>query len=98
MLGFGFALDLGYTIAIPAVLFGLGGGYADKYYGTSPYLLLSGLLFAFVVSFTIVFRKVREIMARMPKVQPKPKTHETIDNESAHEQEALHSLFRPPHH
>ena len=30
ILGFGFALDLGYTIAIPAVGFGLGGGYLDK--------------------------------------------------------------------
>ena len=94
LLGFGFALDLGYTIAIPAVLFGLGGGYLDKMQGTSPLFLLLGIFFAFVISFTIVWRKVKEIMDRMPKPLPKKKK-DPVDADIAREQEALHDLFRP---
>jgi len=95
LLGFGFAFDLGYTIAIPAVVFGLAGGYADKYLQTSPLFLLLGLLFAFIASFTIIARKVRVILARMPKTLPKKKKHD-VDAETAKEQEAIHDLFRPP--
>ncbi len=95
MLGFGFALDLGYTIAIPAVLFGLLGGYLDKRMGSSPLYLFLCLGFAFFISFMIVWRKVKEIMARMPKVLPKKKV-KPVDEDIAREQEALHDLFRPP--
>ncbi len=77
------------------MLFGLGGGYLDKTQGTSPLFLLLGLLFAFVISFTIVWRKVKEIMARMPKPLPKKKK-EPVEEDIAREQEALHDLFRPP--
>jgi F0F1-type ATP synthase assembly protein I len=94
ILGFGFALDLGYTIAIPAVFLGFGGGYLDKMMNSSPLYLLLGLLLAFVISFTIVWRKVKLIMARMPKVLPK--RNPEIDVKTATEQEALHDLFRPP--
>jgi F0F1-type ATP synthase assembly protein I len=95
ILGFGFALDLGYTIAIPAVLFGVLGGYLDKTYHTSPLYLLGGIFLAFVLSFTIIFRKVKVILARMPKVLPKKKVV-SVDDETAREQEAIHDLFRPP--
>ena len=95
MLGFGFALDLGYTMAIPAVLFGLLGRYLDKVFGTAPILFLTLLFFAFLMSFIIVFRKVREIMARMPKVLPKKKIV-PADADAVREQEAIHDLFRPP--
>jgi F0F1-type ATP synthase assembly protein I len=95
VLGFGFAWDLGYTIAIPAVIFGFAGGYLDKYMQSSPLYLLLGLGIAFISSFVIVARKVREIMARMPKVLPKKKKMD-IDSEAAREQEAIHDLFRPP--
>jgi F0F1-type ATP synthase assembly protein I len=95
MLGFEFAWDLGYTIAIPAVVMGFAGGYLDKYMHSSPLFLLLGLLIAFAASFTIVARKVRAIMARMPKSLPK-KIKSDIEPEAAREQEALHDLFRPP--
>lgn len=95
MLGFGFALDLGYTIAIPAVLFGLIGRYVDKYLDSSPVCLLLGLFLAFALSFSIIFIKVKEIMARMPKVLPRKKKVQ-IDSVAAKEQEAIHDLFRPP--
>ncbi len=56
------AWNLGYIIAIPAFLFGFGGAYADKYWGTSPLLLLLGMGCAILLSFFGVKRKVEEII------------------------------------
>lgn len=55
------AWNLGYIIALPAALFGFGGAYADKYLGTSPWLLLMGFTLALLLSAIGVYRKVREI-------------------------------------
>ncbi len=95
ILGIGFAWELGYTIAIPAVLFGIGGGYIDVYMDSSPLYLLSGLAFAFILSFTVIARKVQFILRRMPKTLPKKKKHD-VAPEVVRQQEALHDLFRPP--
>lgn len=95
ILGIGFAWELGYTIAIPAVLFGLAGGYADKHLQTSPLFLLLGLALAFVTSFISIAKKVKFILARLPKPLPKKKKH-SIEPDIVKEQEALHDLFRPP--
>lgn len=95
VLGFAFAWDLGYTIAIPAVVFGLGGGYLDRHFNSSPAFLLLGLFIAFVTSFIVVARKVKAILARMPKTLPKKKK-QSIPVDVALEQSALHDLFRPP--
>jgi hypothetical protein len=54
----GFAWELGYSIAIPLVLFALGGRYLDKKLGTSPWLLLGGLALAIVLTSIIVYYKV----------------------------------------
>lgn len=94
ILGIGFAWDLGFTIAVPAILFGFAGGYADKYFGSSPLLLFAGIGLAFITSAIIIARKLRDILNRLPKVLPKKK--DPIDIESAKEQELLHELFRPP--
>ena len=93
-LGLQFALDLGVTIALPAVLFGFIGRYIDKQLGSAHVFLFLGMGTAFVLSFIIIFRKLKVIMARMPKVVPKKK--EKVDPELAKEQEILHDLFRPP--
>lgn len=95
ILGLGFAWELGYTIAVPAVLLGLGGGWLDKnVFGTSPLFLLVGLMVAFVISFSIVAQKLRVIAAKMPKDLPKKK--KTVDPIFNAEEQALHELFRPP--
>ncbi len=97
ILGIGFAWELGYTIAVPAVVFGLGGGWLDKnVFDTSPLFLLLGLGFAFVISFLIISDKLRMIAKRMPKDLPKKKKEPPVDAEHAREQELLHDLFRPP--
>ena len=55
------AWELGYLIALPAFAFGFGGAYVDKYYGTSPFGVVIGLLLAMVLSGVGVWRKVKEI-------------------------------------
>lgn len=97
ILGIGFAWELGYTIAVPALLLGLGGGYLDKnIFGTSPLFLLAGLLLSFVISFSIIASKIRKITQRMPKALPGRKKEKSPDSEAAREQQILHDLFRPP--
>lgn len=95
LIGLGFAWELGYTIAVPAVLFGFLGRMADKAWNTGPLMLFAGIALAFVLSAIIIFRRLREILARLPKVLPKKKP-EAPDAEASAEQEALHELFRPP--
>lgn len=55
------AFELGYLIAIPIVLFGLGGRFLDRWLGTSPWLLLAGIVLAIVLSGIGVSRKIRAI-------------------------------------
>ncbi|MDP3770864.1 MAG: AtpZ/AtpI family protein [bacterium] len=55
------AFELGYLIAIPIVLLGLGGRFLDRWLGTSPWLLLAGVLLAIVLSSIGIARKIRTI-------------------------------------
>lgn len=55
------AWNFGYIIAIPAVLFGFGGAYLDKLYGTSPLLILIGLGVALALSSLGIWRLVKQI-------------------------------------
>lgn len=98
-LGVEFAMELGSLIAVPAVVFGLVGRLIDKQLGDSHLFFFLGLVLAFAGSFTAIFRKIKVITDRMPKVVPKKKTKENkeeADPEIAKEQEILHELFRPP--
>lgn len=55
------AFELGYLIAVPIVLLGLGGRFLDRWIGTSPWFLLVGVLLAIVLSSIGVSRKIRAI-------------------------------------
>ena len=57
-----FAAELGYTIAIPIVIFALVGRLADKSFHTAPWLLLAGILISMFISSWLIYRKVKEIM------------------------------------
>lgn len=59
----GLAWQLGYTIAIPLVVLALLGRFADKYWHTSPWLLLVGIFLSLGVSTFAVYRKTMKIMA-----------------------------------
>jgi F0F1-type ATP synthase assembly protein I len=58
----GFAWELGYSIAIPLVVFTLGGRLLDKKLGTSPWLLLIGLGISIFVTFFIVYKKLMTVI------------------------------------
>ena len=56
------AWHLGYIIAIPAVLFGFGGAYLDRTWGTSPLFILSGFALAAILSSWGVLNKIKKIL------------------------------------
>ncbi|NMC87441.1 MAG: AtpZ/AtpI family protein [Candidatus Moranbacteria bacterium] len=68
----GFAWELGYSIAIPLVIFTLGGRLLDKKFGTSPWLLLIGLFLSIIVTFYIVYKKLMDIIRSEERME-KPK-------------------------
>jgi F0F1-type ATP synthase assembly protein I len=63
----GFAWELGYSIIIPLVLFALGGRYLDKKLGTSPWLLISGMVISIVFTSIIVYKKVITVISNINK-------------------------------
>ncbi len=61
------AWNFGYIIAIPAALFGFGGAYLDKLWGTSPLCILIGFAIALGLSGLGIWRMVKEIVAGRTK-------------------------------
>ena len=55
------AWNFGYIIAIPAVLFGFGGAWLDRRFGTSPVFLLIGFALALAISGMGIWRMVKQI-------------------------------------
>jgi len=53
--------EMGYTIAIPIVIFALGGRYLDRKLNSSPLFLLVGIFFALVSTGFLVYRKIKKI-------------------------------------
>ena len=56
------AWQLGYTIAIPLVVLALVGRLLDKRFGTSPWLLLTGIFLSLIVSTFAVYYKTVKIL------------------------------------
>jgi F0F1-type ATP synthase assembly protein I len=56
------AWQLGYSMAIPLVVLALLGRFADKKFGTSPWLLLAGIMLSLVVSTIAVYRRTIKIL------------------------------------
>jgi len=56
------AWGLGFDIAVPLVVFALVGRLLDKSLGTSPWLLLLGIVLAIISSTYIIYRKVSRII------------------------------------
>ena len=54
------SLEIGFTIAIPIVALALLGRMADKYFDTTPLLLLAGILLSIFISIFLIYRKVRK--------------------------------------
>jgi len=62
MLSLRLAWNLGFIIAVPVVVFGFGGAYLDKHFGTTPIFVITGFTLAIVLSGIGVWRKVKEIL------------------------------------
>ena len=58
---FGLVFELGYIIAIPAVLFAVGGRMLDYRFGSSPVFLLVGIFVAVLLSLYSVYIKIKNI-------------------------------------
>jgi F0F1-type ATP synthase assembly protein I len=56
------AWEMGYLIAIPVLVLGIGGAYLDKYLATSPLFILSGFALAMLFSSVSVYRRVRAVL------------------------------------
>lgn len=61
---FGFAWEMGYTMAIPLVLLALGGRLLDRYLQTSPIFLLIGIVISIIVSSILLGFKAAQIIGR----------------------------------
>lgn len=58
------AFELGYTIAVPLIVFALGGRWLDKKLGTSPFLLLFGILLSIGITSYLVYKKTLDIIGK----------------------------------
>jgi len=58
----GLAWELGYTIAIPIVVFALAGRFADTYFNTSPVLLLAGIFISIILTTWLVYKKTVKLL------------------------------------
>lgn len=63
-LALGFAWQLGYTVAVPLVVFTLAGRLLDTKLGTHPWLLLTGLALAATTSTVALVLKASRILAQ----------------------------------
>ena len=57
-----YAWQFGYTITVPLVVFALGGRFLDRSLGTSPWLLIGGIILSMVLSSILLVRKAMQIM------------------------------------
>ncbi len=61
------AWELGYTIALPIIIFALGGRLLDNKLGSSPWFLLTGIGVALMISGTAVYYKTVKIINEQSK-------------------------------
>jgi len=55
------AWEMGYTIAVPLILFALGGRFLDRWLTTAPWLMLVGIGVAIVISSIAITKKIRHV-------------------------------------
>jgi F0F1-type ATP synthase assembly protein I len=65
----GLAGNLGFTVAVPLVLFALIGRFADRRFHTSPWFFLAGALIAIVITTVLLIRTFKRLLP--PNTPPK---------------------------
>ena len=72
------AFRLGYTIALPIVILGIGGRLLDRNFHTSPLFLISGIIASIIISTLSIIKTITPILEKMaressdPTTKPKP--------------------------
>jgi len=61
--------SIGFATALPLVIFALLGRYLDRILNSSPYLLLSGIVFATIIIFFILRKIVREASEKINEIR-----------------------------
>ena len=56
------AWELGYLITIPIVLLAFSGKLLDNELGTSPWMLLTGILISIIITSWLVYKKVNAVI------------------------------------
>jgi len=74
------ALYASSSILGPLLIFGGMGYMIDLYYKTNPWVCLSGVLIAFVVTNVLIFKKISLLTKEMDKYAPQKKNEEEGDN------------------
>jgi F0F1-type ATP synthase assembly protein I len=59
----GLALNIGWMIVTPIVLFGAGGVLLDRYFGSYPIFIFAGFFLAMTSGLTIVYVKTKDIIS-----------------------------------
>jgi len=67
------AMNLGFMIVTPIILFGVGGVLLDKYLGTTPIFIFVGFLLAMTSGLGIVYIKTKDmvVLGKPKKAIPK---------------------------
>ncbi len=66
----GMAWELGYTIAVPLVIFALAGRWADGRFHTKPWLFLAGVVLAIIATSILLVRKFTRIIREFNTPKP----------------------------
>lgn len=61
------SLQLGFNIVIPILILAITGRLLDRKFDTSPFLLLAGIILAFIVSTVLISRKIQKIFKDLDK-------------------------------
>ena len=71
------AWELGYTISVPLVVLALAGRFLDKWFKTSPWLLLAGVFLSIIITTWIIYRKTKVIVTAGFSASTETKDKET---------------------
>lgn len=58
----GIVFEIGYLVAIPAVVFGFGGAFLDGKLGTSPLFVIVGLAVALASSILAIWHRIKPLL------------------------------------
>lgn len=75
------SLELGFLIAIPAVIGAFGGRYIDRHFNTSPLFLLSGILASIAVATAGLVMRIKRFTAMIEEQEKSSKKASNIDTE-----------------